>query len=138
MDPEWNLPTNQKKEMRKRELEKVEEIMEQIDMNLYYSCKKLIVDDKEVIIKKQKEEKKRANWFALEQEQKKKEMEMEEKNKKLDMEYRLEQEKGKRIDEKIQNIITTQEDKLNELKTTKPLKLANEGPLKEYISLMED
>lgn len=79
IDPQWNIPTNQMKEIQKKEIETVEDIIQQIDMNLDLEKKKLIVEDKPKVKAKRKVMKQRANWLILEQEQKKKEQEMAEK-----------------------------------------------------------
>lgn len=77
------MVTGQKKVNQGKELANVEGLMDEIDMNLDFARRRLVLEEKQAVKKQKVQVKERVNWLAMEQEAQRKEREMQMKQDKL-------------------------------------------------------
>jgi len=75
-DLKWHLPTDQKKINREVELQKVEHLIDKLELDLEEERRKLVVDDNKIVKKVEVKAKSRANWFKIEEEKKERAQEL--------------------------------------------------------------
>jgi len=123
--------TGQKKVNQGKELANVEGLMDEIDMNLDFARRRLVLEEKQAVKKQKVQVKERVNWLAMEQEAQRKEREMQMKQDKLRREQEYERTKGQLIIKRIDGIISEQDLNLQLLKMDMPEELPD-GPLRDF------
>lgn len=78
-DPKWYFPSNQKIINQMKEIEQVEEVMDNLDLGLKNPRLPLIVDEARREKKKVERPQTRANWLLMQEEKMKKEQELDKK-----------------------------------------------------------